>query len=445
MNETNQLTHNQPHSVDAEKKLIASCLFPGDSSVYDTVRPLIEAEDFYVLRYRLLYQAIGELSQKSNPIDIVSLSEHLKSVRGFDDVGGAAGIMSLVDGEAYTELTAKFYANVVAEKARLREIMRSCRLAVENVEAESLTYDEIRSTLEAEITERPLRSQNKSGIGSSAEELLEDIARMQSGDYVADVVKTHTNNLDSELGNRGIAAGEVMTVAAPTSCGKSALALYIVSQAVAKDGHACGVFSLEMPQKQLTKRLTQVISGVNLRSVEDNIAKPDQVKRVHETIEGLKTMPVYTSHAVKSADDLYSQTKQFVQKHGVKLLVIDYLQLIPFSSKMGKAEGIASISHKIKQMAIDLNIAIILLAQVNREGAKNGRLKLYDLKDSGDIENDADVVLLMYPSNGDVDSSKSQDARGGYTSLTYEIAKNREGERDIGGTFKFYHCTGRFG
>jgi len=444
MNETNLLTHTQPHSVEAERKLIASCLFTGDSSVYDVVRPILEAEDFYVQRYRLLYEAIGALSQLSQPIDEVSISEHLKSVRELDSVGGIAGILAIVDG-VYSELTAKYYANIVAEKARLREIMRSCRVAVENVESEALTYDEIRSTLEAEITERPLFSQNKSGIGSSADELLDDIAKMQSGDYVPDVVKTHTNNLDSELGNRGIAAGEVMTVAAPTSCGKSALALYIVSQAVAKDGHACGVFSLEMPQKQLTKRLTQVISGVNLRSVEDNVAKPEQVKRVHETISDLKTMPVYTSHAVKSADDLYSQTRQFVNKHGVKLLVIDYLQLIPFSSKMGKAEGIASISHKIKQMAIDLNIAIILLAQVNREGAKNGRLKLYDLKDSGDIENDADVVLLMYPSNGDVDSSKSQDARGGYTSLTYEIAKNREGERDIGGTFKFYHCTGRFG
>ena len=445
MNETNLLIHNQPHSVDAERKLIASCLFPGDSSVYDTVRPLVEAEDFYVLRFRLLYEAIGELSQLSHPIDIVSISEHLKSVGGLDKAGGIPGVMSLADGEVYTESTAKFYAKVVAEKSRLREIMKSCRIAVESVETEALTYDEIRSSLEAEITSRPLLSQDKSGIGASADELMGDIAKMQSGEDVADVVKTHTNNLDSELGNRGIAAGEVMTVAAPTSCGKSALALYIVSQAVAKDGHACGIFSLEMPQKQLTKRLTQVISGVNLRSVEDNVARPEQVSRVHETITGLKTMPVYTSHSVKSADDLYSQTKQFVQKQGVKLLVIDYLQLIPFSSKMGKAEGIASISHKIKQMAIDLNIAIILLAQVNREGAKNGRLKLYDLKDSGDIENDADVVLLMYPSNGDVDSSKSQDARGGYTNLTYEIAKNREGERDIGGKFKFYHCTGRFG
>ena len=90
--------------------------------------------------------------------------------------------------------------------------------------------------------------------------------------------------------------------------------MYIVSQSVVKDGHACGVFSLEMPQKQLTKRLTKVISGVNLRSVEDQTASPEQEKRVHNTINQLKTLPIYTSHAVKNADDLYSQTRKFVQK-----------------------------------------------------------------------------------------------------------------------------------
>jgi replicative DNA helicase len=444
MNDLNLQIHNQPHSAEAEEKLIASCLLPGDTSIYDMVRPLLEPEDFYLLRFRLLYQTIGDLAQLSQPIDEVSISEHLKTLQGLDEVGGIAGILSVTDSVTSTT-SAKFYANIVAEKARLREIMKSCRLAVEEVENETKSYDEIRSTLEAEITERPLLTQGKADIGFSAEELLADIAKMQAGEYEADVVKTHTNNLDREFGNRGIAAGEVLTVAAPTSCGKSALAMYIVSQSVVKDGHACGVFSLEMPQKQLTKRLTQVISGVNLRSVEDQTASPEQEKRVHNTINQLKTLPIYTSHAVKNADDLYSQTRQFVQKHGVKLLVIDYLQLIPFSSRMGKAEGIASISHKIKQMAIDLNIAVILLAQVNREGAKAGRLKLYDLKDSGDIENDADIVLLMYPSSGDVESSKDVDSRGAFTRLTYEIAKNREGERDIGGLFKFYHCTGRFG
>ena len=127
------------------------------------------------------------------------------------------------------------------------------------------------------------------------------------------------------------------------------------------------------------------------------------------------------------------------------MVVIDYLQLIPFDGNKSKAEGIADISHRIKQMAIDLNIAVVLLAQINREGAKrDGALSIYDLKDSGDIENDADVVLMMWPLKGDVESSKDQDYRGSYTWLSYKLAKNREGERDIGDAFKFYHCTGRF-
>jgi replicative DNA helicase len=103
------------------------------------------------------------------------------------------------------------------------------------------------------------------------------------------------------------------------------------------------------------------------------------------------------------------------------------------------------MSHKIKQMALDLNVSVILLAQVNREGAKRETgLSLYDLKDSGDIENDADIVMLMWPHQGDVESSKDSDYRGPYTGLSYKLAKNREGERDIGDYLQFYHCTGRF-
>jgi replicative DNA helicase len=125
--------------------------------------------------------------------------------------------------------------------------------------------------------------------------------------------------------------------------------------------------------------------------------------------------------------------------------VIDYLQLIGFDARLSKAEGIAGISHKIKQIALDLNVSVILLAQVNREGAKRETgLSLYDLKDSGDIENDADVVLLMWPYKGDVESSKDKDYKGSYTGLFYKLAKNREGERDVGSYLKFYNCTGRF-
>tara|TARA_R100001086_G_C11701073_1_gene221396 strand:- start:81 stop:623 length:543 start_codon:yes stop_codon:yes gene_type:complete len=178
--------------------------------------------------------------------------------------------------------------------------------------------------------------------------------------------------------------------------------------------------------------------------VEENVASEEQMTRVNDTINTLTELPIYTSHSVKNADDLCSQTRQFVHKYEVKLLIIDYLQLIPFDARKGKAEGISNISHKIKQMAIDLNIAVILLAQVNREGVKSGKLRLYDLKDSGDIENDADIVLLMYPTEGDFEASKEFDNKGSYTKMYYDIAKNREGERDIGGMLKFYHCIGRF-
>ena len=373
----------------------------------------------------------------------MSILEHLKTLRGVDEVGGIAGLLAITK-KASTPLQASYFAHIVAEKSKLRELMRSCRLAVEQVESEVKGYDEIRSELENTLLAKPMANQSKLKIGESAKELLDDIAKMHSGEYEPDVVKTHTNKFDDYLGNRGIAAGEVMTIAAPTSCGKSALALYIALQAVTKDNHHCGIFSLEMPQKQLTKRLTQVISGVNIRTVEDDVATESQMKRVKDTINQLSNLPIYTSHSVRSADDLCSQTRQFVNKYGVKLLVIDYLQLIPFSPKKGKAEGIADISHKIKQMAIDLNIAVILLAQVNREGAKNGKLRLYDLKDSGDIENDADIVLLMYPTEGDFEASKEIDDKGPYTKMYYDIAKNREGQRDIGGLLKFYHCLGRF-
>jgi replicative DNA helicase len=135
-----------------------------------------------------------------------------------------------------------------------------------------------------------------------------------------------------------------------------------------------------------------------------------------------------------------------VRSDGIKLLVVDYLQLIPFGTgRMSKNDAIANISHKIKQLALELDIAVLLLCQVGREGAKrDGGLMLYDLKDSGDIENDADVVLLLWPAEGDIDQSKKIDTYGPYIDMKYNVAKNREGQRDVKGHFQFRNHVGRF-
>jgi len=428
---------NQPHSAEAEQRLLATCIHNGiqeeNTAVLDDISSIVDAEDFYIYKHRILFEALQALANANKPLNEVTIHEQLKASGGADEVGGIAGLYALMESPS-TPLQAQFFAHTLVEKARLRSLMRSCRTAAERAEKESPTYDEIRAELEAEITAKPKLGINTAKISTSTDELKKEIQMMKDGDFTPDVIRTHIGRLDWFLGNGGIAAGEVLTLAAPTSCGKSAWALFVALNAVKKEEKATAIFSLEMPQKQLTKRMTQILSGVNLRNVQEQTVTDEESKRVDGAIDELSEMPIYSSHSVKSANN-----------HGVKLVIVDYLQLIPFNSnKMGKAEGIANISHKIKQMALDLNVAVILLAQVNREGAKRGGLELYDLKDSGDIENDADVVLLMWPSNGDVESSKESDHSGHYTNLLYKLAKNREGERGIGCFFKFYHGTGRF-
>jgi replicative DNA helicase len=280
-------------------------------------------------------------------------------------------------------------------------------------------------------------------ISSSVEVLSKEFEEMQAGTFVRDVVRTHIPHLDEKLGAGGIGAGEVCIIAAPTSCGKSAVAINIALRAAKIESIPAAIFSFEMPQKQIARRMVQTMSGVNLRQIEENVATPAKVKAVNESSALLSKLPIFTSHSVKGADDLRSQIRLMVKNHGVKLVVIDYLQLIPYGKNVGKTEGISSISHKIKQIAVELEIGVLLLAQVNREGAKReSGLSLYDLKDSGDIENDADAVILMWPENGDVENAKKVDQHGPHTELQYSVAKNREGERDVRGIFKLYHCVG---
>ena len=431
-----------PNNLSAEQALIACCLLGDNSDAYDSISSLVQADDFYALRHQLAYQAIADLAGSGEPIDEINLVERLKVNNCIDEVGGVVGVMALADG-ADTPFRIRNYASIVKEKSNLRKMHRAYRMAAERAASEQLDSSEIQGEVDTVLN---LCSSNQSDIekiSHSVSLLKEEFKQMQEGTYVKDVVKTHIKHLDEKLGMGGIGAGEVCIIAAPTSCGKSAVAINIALRASKIDSVPSAIFSFEMPQKQIARRMLQTLSGVNLRQVEENVATPAKLKSVHAATELLDGLPIYTVHSVKGADDLRSQIRLLVRTHGVKLVVIDYLQLIPFGKSVGKTEGISNISHKIKQIAVELGIGILLLAQVNREGAKReSGLSLYDLKDSGDIENDADAVVLMWPEGGDVESAKKFDSVGPYTELQYSVAKNREGERDVRGIFKLYHCVG---
>ena len=433
----------EPNNIEAEEKLIACCCVGENSDVLDSLNNISE-DDFYLYKHKLIFRAIQHLAKQNAPIEAIGIDEYLRSIDCQDEVGGAAGVIYVLD-KSQTTTQANYYAKIVKEKSDLRKLRRTFVEAAQNAANETVKPEDIKAKVDSLLSTLSAETEEQS-VKDAALELKEDFVKMMAGEYDTDVIRTHLPQLDSMLGSGGIGVGEVMTLSAPTSCGKSALALYIALKTVHNEAIPTLIFSLEMPRKQILKRMIQAVSGANLKQIQEQVMGESKLARVNQAVDELAEAPLYTLHTVKGPSDLASKTRTYVKKHGVKLVVIDYLQLIPWSNKASsKAEGIADISHQIKQLALELNVSILLLSQVNREGAKRETgLSLYDLKDSGDIENDADIVLLLWPKNGDIEGAKGHDEKGPYTELQYNIAKNREGERGIGGYLQFYHCLGRF-
>jgi replicative DNA helicase len=318
---------------------------------------------------------------------------------------------------------------------------RQYSLALERIELDAKP-DSIEETVNKELESFKPRQKENTHIKSSLDIIKDDYEKVALGEYKHDYVKTHIPHLDEKI---KLELGTVFTIAAPTSVGKSALSLNIALRCAKKDLYSSLIFSLEMPQKQLTKRLIGAMSKVNLNRLEEGVASDSDTQKVNKAISTLENLPIHTIHSVKDIRKLASDVKRYKKDKDIKLVIIDYLQLIPFDSgRMGKADGIAMISQKIKQIALENNVAIILLSQLNREGARSEFPDLYHLKDSGSIENDADIVLIMNCKDNNPEAAQSTDDHGPYISINYLIAKNREGERGVRGKFKFYACKGIF-
>lgn len=441
-------TKTQPqsfHSSEAERSVIASILSEEDGGVYDDVASIISEEDFYEVDNLEIYRAVGRLVNKKTTIDEVTLSEELRSSNKLDQVGGVGYIFKIMSAPC-TPLAGLSAAKIVRKHSQSRKLARHYRLQLECL-AENQHPSDVASKSESDIRSiMDSVDSRKETLKHSADELRTRLQSMYDGTYKCKKIPTGIDHLDDKLDEGGIGSGEVCVVAAPTSCGKSQLALNFVLRNSIVDNVPSCIFSFEMPANQLTKRMVQTSSCVNLKKYKDSVVNASDREKVDEAIDKISKAPIYTEHSVRGIDDLRSRARRMKRKHDVKIIVVDYLQLIPYNSKLSKHEGISQASHGIKQMAMELDVAVILLVQVNRTGAmRDSGLVLYDLKDSGDIENDADIALLMWPRGGSIDSSREIDANGvPYLAMDYNVAKNREGERDLKGTFTFLNHIGRF-
>ncbi len=432
-----------PKNVEAEQQLLASFLADDGTAAFDEAAATLQESDFYDYKNQIIFRCIKSIVQSGDCIDEISISEELKKNNLMDSIGG---IQSMFDSIGKHPTGQRGYCiDTIKEKSNLRQLIRKFQISVESMQDESKNSKEISSEVEDLILNLADGSNRNKGIDSSMREIQKEFDMMLSGEYKPKVIRSYIDHLDEKLSEGGVGLGEVLVIAAPTSCGKSQLALNIGSRNMQREQKPCMIFSLEMPQKQILKRMIHTISGVPSFIVRNGTATEDQMQDVKLTMQDVQALPMYTSHKVRNVEDLVVQCRTMHRKFGIELVIIDYLQLIPWDArKFDKVQAISDISHKIKQMAIELNLPVILLSQINREGAKSEALQLYHLRDSGDIENDADVIILMYPDGMTMDRATRVDINGEYKKMIYNIAKNREGERDVKGEFKFYNKLGRF-
>ena len=435
---------DQPHNLEAEEALLACCLL--DNAAYDSISTIVNADDFYGNSNKIIFKAISKLCSSGKEFSELDLDEFLKREGTDKEAGGLSNIM-YIQGQASSSLQIGSHANIIKEKSKLRQIIRTSRIAIESA-IESQDPDVIIADIERAVTATlDNNSTTDPSIRVAAESLREDFKKMEEGTYDTFALPTRIKQLDEKLSAGGIANGEVMVVAAPTSCGKTCIALNIALQNGVTHSKPGLYFSFEMQAKSLAKRMIQTCSAVNLNQFQDGVLSKEKQKRVWDATDRVENAPIFTEHYVRNVDELRSRARMYKRKHKIEWIVIDYLQLVPWNTKLKKHDGIAEVTHHIKLMAMELDLPVILLAQVNREAAKRETgITLYDLKDSGDIENDADIILLLWPNGSDTKEATvhNDPVNGTHISIKYNVAKQREGQRDQYGKFVFQNHIGRF-
>lgn len=414
-----------PHSIEAEQGVLGCCLLDPANCIGDCIaafkgNPAV----FYDLRHRAIYEELTLMFDARTAVDIVTLSQRLKDKGQLEGVGGLPALASLPDATP-SAANLKHYLDIMVEKFTLRRVIHVCTEAVSKANDTGNKAERILDEVERDILAVCGTGEADTGNRKSSFErvtsLLEE-AYTNKGKLVG--LGTGLWGIDKILG--GLRNGTMNVVAARPGLGKSTLG-YGIAEFNAREGTPVGYFSMEMGEDELNLRSLCAASTVNSRdALTGNINERD-VARMIGQIKELSKLPI---HICDRGDmdilRIRSEGRRMASKLGVKLIVVDYLQLIKGNSRHGRREDVDEISRGIKSMAKELGIPVIALAQLNREIERDAgrRPRLSDLRESGGIEQDADSVSFIYCP----DETQIQD--NGTLPVKFSTQKNRNG--DIG-------------
>ena len=397
-----QVNHNE-QTREAERAVLGGLML--ETHRFDTVIQVIKEKDFDGKDHQIIFQSMAELIEENKPLDPITVSEKLDNKNSLNKIGGKDYLVELATSTP-SAANLDAYAEIIRQRSITRKLMKANFEISELIsnpqgqEGASL-LDKAESMIFALNDETSQNDQGPKSMKDNVRDALDQIHELsnRSGGLIGE--STGFKDLDNKL--LGIQKGDLIVVAGRPSMGKTSLAMNIAENVLLNDESdgAVLIFSLEMPRTALTTRLLSSMTKINQQNVRSGMLKDDEMKAIFQQSEKLKNMPLWIDDSsLLTPMELRAKARRLARtENGLSLIVVDYLQLmqLPMSAE-NRVNQISEISRSLKSLAKELNVPVIALSQLNRavEKRDNKRPIMADLRDSGAIEQDADVILFIY-------------------------------------------------
>lgn len=389
-----------PHSIEAEQAVLGGLMLDNDAFVHVAER--VTADDFYRRDHGTIYRAVQTLANDNKPFDVVTVAEWLDSHDQIDNVGGMSYLAQLA-GNTPSAANIAAYADIVRQRSILRELIKAgTQIAESAFRTEGRTPDELLDLAESmvfAIAER--ESHGRRGFRPIKELLVDALDRI---DYLFQqdnpITGVATGFVDLDRKTAGLQKSDLIIIAGRPSMGKTAFALNIAQNAAIKDELPVAIFSMEMPSEQLAMRMLSSLGRIDQHKVRTGKLADDDWPRLTSSVAILSEVKLFIDDTpALTPGDLRARCRRLAREHGLGLIVVDYLQLMQVAgTKENRTTEISEISRSLKALAKELQCPVIALSQLNRslEQRTDKRPVMSDLRESGAIEQDADIIMFIY-------------------------------------------------
>nr|WP_019537193.1 replicative DNA helicase [Paenibacillus ginsengihumi] len=386
-----------PQNLEAEQAVLGAILLDGDALV--TAMERINSDDFYRTAHQLIFEAMIEIAEENEPVDLITLTARLQDKQQLEDVGGLSYLSELANAVP-TAANIDYYAQIVEEKSMLRRLIRAATQIVSNGYSGGEEVGQLLSDAEQRIQEI---SQRRSGSGFVAirdvlMDVFEKVEFLYTNKGSSTGIKSGFHDLDKMTS--GFQRSDLIIVAARPSVGKTAFSLNIAQNVGVREKETVAIFSLEMGAAQLVQRMICAEANVDAGRLRTGFLEPDDWEKLTMAIGSLSEANIYIDDSPSvTVADIRAKCRRLQKEKGLGMILIDYLQLIQGRGRGdNRQQEVSEISRTLKQIARELNVPVIALSQLSRgvEQRQDKRPMMSDLRESGSIEQDADIVAFLY-------------------------------------------------